>query len=90
MNEVVYMGYMFSRDGRYGMDVDRLIAAGNRVNRVLTALIRRRNVSTAARLAVHNAVLVTTLLYGSETWVKKMNAIEMPYFRRICRASLAD
>ena len=44
-------------------------------------LVRRRNVSTAARLAVHNAVLVPTLLYGSETWVlqekneKKVNAV---------------
>ena len=45
------------------------IAAGNKVNGALTALMRRRNVSTAARFAVHNAVLVPFLLYGSETWV---------------------
>ena len=45
------------------------IADGNRVNGALAALMRRRNVSTAARLAVHNAVLVPTLLYGSETYV---------------------
>ena len=62
---MVYLGSMFSRDGRYEMDVERRIAAGNRVN--LAALMRRRNVSTAARLAVHNSVLVPTLLYGSET-----------------------
>ena len=54
---------------RYEMDVERRIAAGNRTNRALAALMRRRNVSTAVRLAVHNAVLVPTLLYGSETWV---------------------
>ena len=69
MNEVVYWGSMFSRDGRYEMDVERRIAAGNKVNGALAALMRRRNVITAARLAVHNAVLVPTLLYGSETWV---------------------
>ena len=45
--------------------------------------MRWRNVSTAACLAVHNAVLVPTLLYGSETWVlqkkneRKMNAVEI-------------
>ena len=47
---------MFSRDGRYEIDVERRIVAGNRVNEALAALI-----------AVHNAVLVPTLLYGSET-----------------------
>ena len=62
VNEVVYLGSMFSRDGRYEMDVERRIAAGNGVNGVLAALMRRRNVRTAARLAVHNAVLVPTLL----------------------------
>ena len=42
MNEVVYLGSMFSRDGRYEMDVERRIAAGNRVNGALAALMRRR------------------------------------------------
>ena len=57
---------MFSRDGRYEMHAEWRISTGNRVNVALAAL-RQRNVSTAARLAtVHNAVLVLTLLYGSE------------------------
>ena len=79
---MVYLGRLFSRDGKYEMDVERRIAAGNRVNGALAALMRRRNVSTAARLAVHNAVLVPTLLNDSKTWVlqkkneRKMNAVE--------------
>ena len=55
MNEVVYLGSMFSRDGRYEMDVKRRIAAGNKVNGALVALMRWRNVSTTAFSAVHNA-----------------------------------
>ena len=91
MNEVVYLGSMFSRDGRYKMDVERCIAAGNSFNGALAALIRRRNVSTAARFAVHNAVLVPTLLYGSEPWVlQKRNAVEMRSLHRVCGVSLAD
>ena len=96
LNELVYFGSMFSRDGKYEMDVERRIAAGNRVNGALAALMRRRNVSTAARLAVHNAVLVPTLLYGSETWVlqknneRKRNAVEMRSLRRIYGVNLAD
>ena len=44
-------------DGRYEMNSKRRIAAGNRVNGALATLMRRRNVSAPARLAVHNAVL---------------------------------
>ena len=57
--------------------------------------MRRPNVSTAARLAVNNAVLVPTLLYGSQTWVlqkkkeRSMNAVEMQSLHRICGVSLA-
>ena len=47
------MGSTFSRDGRYEMDAEKRIVAGN--------------VSTAACLAVYNAVLVPTTLYGRET-----------------------
>ena len=83
MNEVVYLGSMFIKNGRYELDVERRTAAGNRFNGALAALMKRRNVTTAARLAVHNAVLVPTLLYSSESWVlqkkneRKMNAVEI-------------
>ena len=78
MNEMVYLGSMFSRDGRYEMDVERCIP-GNKVNGALAALMRRRNVSTAARLAVNNTVLVPSSLHGNETWVlqKKLNERKM-------------
>ena len=79
---MVYLGSMFSRDGKYEIDTKMRIAAGNRVRGALAAFMIRRYVSTATRLAVHNAVLVTTLLYGSETWVGSL--------RRICGVSLAD
>ena len=49
MNEVIYLGSMFSRDGRYEIDEERRIVAGNSVNGAIAALI-----------AVHNAVLVPT------------------------------
>ena len=38
---MVYLGSMFSRDGRYEMDVERRIAAGNSGNGALAALMRR-------------------------------------------------
>ena len=49
VNEVVYVGSKFSRDGSYETEAERRIAASNRVNGALTTLTRRRHVSTAAR-----------------------------------------
>ena len=73
---------MISRDGIYVKGVDRRTAS-NWVHGALAALMRRRNVSTAARLSVHNAELVPT----DE---RKMNAVEMRYLCKICGVSLAD
>ena len=50
--------YMFSRDGRYEINAKKRIAAGNKVNRALDALMRRRNVSTAAQCSVGNKTVI--------------------------------
>ena len=63
VNKLVYLEIYFSRDERYEMD------AGNIVYGAFSTLKRLQNVNTTARLAVHKAVLVPTLLYSSETWV---------------------
>ena len=42
---------MFNRDG--GLDVKKRIAAGNRGNSILSAILRWRNVTTAAALIIY-------------------------------------
>ena len=59
--KVVYLGSMFCRDERYEMNVERRTVAGNSVNGAIAAMMRRRNVSTAAHWAVYNAVIVPSL-----------------------------
>ena len=49
---------MFSRDGRYEMDVKRRIAGSNRTNGILAVLMRRRNVSTAAQYSVDTDAVI--------------------------------
>ncbi|CAG4954309.1 unnamed protein product [Parnassius apollo] len=96
VNEIVYLRSAFSRDGRYYLDVDRRVAAGNKGNGALNALVKRQGMVKSARLAIHNAVLVPTLLYGSETWVcqkkhkSKLNVVEMRSIRKMCGVTLAD
>ena len=60
------MRSIFSRDRSYGMDAEKRIT-----------MMRRRNISAVARLAVHDTVLVPTLLYGSETWVYRRRMKEI-------------
>ena len=42
---MVYLRSIFSRNKRYEMDMERHTAIGDRVDGVLVALMRRRNVS---------------------------------------------
>ena len=66
MNEVVYLGSVFSRDGRYEMNVERRITVGNRVKGALAETAKRQYSCTFGRTQF---VLVRTPLYGNETWV---------------------
>ena len=50
------------------MDAGRSIAGGNRVDNVLAALMRRLNVSTAARYALHNGRV------GTDAVIRQRNA----------------
>lgn len=78
------------------MDLKRCTAAGDRMNGALAVLLRRQHISFITSVAVHNAVLIPTLLYSSETCVlqktyeRKSNAMEIQSLRRICEVSLGD
>lgn len=52
---------ILSRDGIYEVDVETCIAAGNKMNGTIAALLRWQKVSANARLAVYNVVLVPML-----------------------------
>ena len=95
MNEIVYLGSMFARDVKCDMDVEGL-TAGSKVNGALARLLKSQSITQKARLTVHNAVRVPTLLYGSDAWVcqKKhesmVNAVEMRSLRKLCGVTLTD
>ncbi|CAG9134602.1 unnamed protein product [Plutella xylostella] len=96
VNEFVYLGCLFTRDGKCEGDIERRVKAGNKVNGALHSFMRSQNVSQKARLAVHGGVLVPTLMYGSESWVwqkkneSRVNAVEMRSLRSMCGLKLND
>ena len=96
VNEYVYLGSMFTRDGRCESDIERRKTAGTKVNGALRPIMKSRNVSIPAKKLLHQAILLPTLMYGSEswTWLKKdesgINAVEMRSLRRMCGRTLRD
>jgi hypothetical protein len=85
---------MFTRDGKYDSDIERRVNAGNMVTGALHAFMGSRVVSKQAQLAVHNGVLLPTLMYGSESWVwqkkhtSRVNAVEMRALRSMIGVKL--
>ena len=77
-------------------DIERRVKAGNMVNDALHSFMSSRKVSQRARLAVHRGVLVSTLMYGSESWVwqkkheSRINAVEMRALRSMIGVKLSD
>ena len=55
-----------------------------------------KTMSKNARIALHNGVLLPTLMYGSECWVwqakheSRINAVEIRSLQNICGITLND
>ena len=66
------------------------------MNGALHSVVSRQDISKNARLAIHNGVLVPTLMYGSESWVwqkrheSRVNAVEMRSLRSMSGIKLTD
>lgn len=96
VKEFVYLGTLFTGDGKHEKDIERRVNAGNRVNGALNAFMGSQKITQKARVAVHRGVLVPTLMYGSESWVwqkrhqSRVNAVEMRALRSMCGVKLSD
>ena len=96
VDEYVYLGSLFTRDGRCDGEIERRKLAGDRINGVLRPVIANKNISMVAKSTVHQAIVVPTIMYGSETWtwLKKdesgINAVEMRSLRRMCGKRIID
>ena len=64
---------MFSTDGSYEMEAEGRIAAGNRINGYISlgCIDETTNLSTATRLAVHNAVRTNAVIRQPNLCIKE-------------------
>ena len=72
MEVVKYLGVMISGDGRMEEEIRSRIGKAARVIGVLNEPIwKRKELSRKTKLRVYNAIIVPTLVYGSETVLNK-------------------
>ena len=78
---VKYFRVMISGDGRMEEEIRNRIGKAARVIGVLNEPVwKQKELSRRTKLRVYNAIVVPTLVYGSETWV--LNKQQSQQFRQ--------
>ncbi|GBP15970.1 hypothetical protein EVAR_12550_1 [Eumeta japonica] len=69
VKEFAYLGSLFTNDGKQDRDIESRVNTRNKANGALLAIMNSKYVSRQVHLAIHNGVLIPTLMYDSESWV---------------------
>ena len=89
VNSFVYLGNLFTSDGRYEKEVKRRIGIAKTAFTCMKKVLCGRNISSPVRLRVLKCYIWSTLLYGCETWsfnkgmMKNLEAAEHWLLRRM-------
>ncbi|GBP77759.1 hypothetical protein EVAR_98452_1 [Eumeta japonica] len=89
----VFLGSLLTNDGKHDRDIERRGNAGDRVNGALLSIMNSKSIS---RLAIHNEVLIPTLMCVSENWVwqkknkSRVDVMERLSLRSQCGVSRED
>ena len=85
VDHFTYLGSDISSDATVSMDLDNRISFGRLSKRVC----QRHSLCLSTKLQVYRAVVVTTLLYGVETWVLYRKQIRLlEWFHQRCLRSI--
>ena len=70
VQQFTYLGCTISSDARIDKEVDnRLAKASSAFGRLHSRVWNNKHLKKATKISVYRAVVLTTLLYGSESWV---------------------
>ena len=96
VNSFVYLGSVFTSDGRYEKEVKRRIGIAKTAITSMKKVLCRINISIPVRLRVLKCYIWSTMLYGCETWtlskgmMKNLEAAEQWFLRRMLRIPWTD
>ena len=92
-----YLGSTISKDGRIDAElVKRMSKASSVFGRLSTRLWNNHHVSTRVKGKIYRATVISTLLYGAESWtlytsqVHKLHAFMMRHLRAIMKITWKD
>ena len=90
VHDFTYLGSTISKDGRLDVELQKRMAkASSAFGRLQSRLWNNHHVSMRTKCNIYRAVVVSTLLYGAESWtlyrsqVKKLHAFMMRHLRKI-------
>ena len=96
VNRFVYLGSLFTSDGRCEQNVQQRIAIAKSAFTSLEKVLKNRNINIQLRCRILKCYVWSTLLYGSEAWtlsskmLNKLEATEMWFLRRMQRISYTE
>ena len=92
-----YLGAILSADGTCEEEIEHRVGAAARViGAMRKEVLERRELKKATKMRVYNAMMIPTMLYGSETWTmmkryeSRLETTEMAYLRRVEGVSRID
>jgi len=96
VDHFVYLGSMFTSDGRCEKEVKRRIGIAKSTFTTMKKVLCGKNISMSVRLRVLKCYVWSTLLYGCETWtlsqgmIDRLEAVEHWFLRRMMRIPWTD
>ncbi|KAK3567045.1 hypothetical protein QTP86_009013 [Hemibagrus guttatus] len=70
VEELKYLGVLFTSEGRMDREIDRRIGAAAAVMRSMyRSVVVKKELSRKAKLSIYQSIYVPTLIYGHELWV---------------------
>ena len=77
VSHFTYLGFNISKDGEVTVEIDCRIAKASRAFGCLRKpIFQDRNLSIATKRQVYQAVVLSVLLYGADTWVPKAQHVK--------------
>jgi hypothetical protein len=72
-----YPGSVLNEENDIGLEIRSRVMAGNKCCYALGSIMRSKSISRKSKLKIYRTVIKPTVIYASETWVRKEKEIRM-------------
>ena len=92
VSQFTYLGCTITSDAKLDKEIDSRLSKGNSAfGRLHSRVWKNKHLSTKTKVKVYRAVVLTTLLYGSETWVTYRHHLRLlERFHQRCLRSILN